>query len=69
MRKMQRAVCHCLAASAARACFRASRGQGFVGGAMTEPIKAAGAAFARSSGHTLVYVSDTTARCKRGSRR
>jgi molybdate transport system substrate-binding protein len=32
----------------------------FVGGAMTEPIKEAGAAFARSSGRTLVYVSDTT---------
>ena len=32
----------------------------FVGGAMTGPVKAAGAAFARSSGHTLVYVSDTT---------
>jgi len=32
----------------------------FVGGAMTGPVKAAGAAFARSAGHTLVYVSDTT---------
>ena len=32
----------------------------FVGGAMTEPVKAAGASFARSSGNTLVYVSDTT---------
>jgi molybdate transport system substrate-binding protein len=32
----------------------------FVGGAMTGPIKEAGDAFARSSGHTLVYVSDTT---------
>ena len=32
----------------------------FVGGAMTQPVKAAGAAFARSSGQTLVYVSDTT---------
>ena len=32
----------------------------FVGGAMTGPVKTAGAAFARSSGHTLVYVSDTT---------
>lgn len=32
----------------------------FVGGAMTGPVRAAGAAFARSSGHTLVYVSDTT---------
>ena len=32
----------------------------FVGGAMTQPVKDAGAAFARSSGATLVYVSDTT---------
>jgi len=32
----------------------------FVGGAVTEPVKDAGAAFARSSGNTLVYVSDTT---------
>jgi molybdate transport system substrate-binding protein len=32
----------------------------FVGGAMTGPVKEAGAAFARSSGDTLVYVSDTT---------
>ena len=32
----------------------------FVGGAMTAPVKEAGAAFARSSGNTLVYVSDTT---------
>ena len=32
----------------------------FVGGAMTGPVRAAGAAFARNSGHTLVYVSDTT---------
>jgi molybdate transport system substrate-binding protein len=32
----------------------------FVGGAMTEPVKEAGAAFARSSGNTLLYVSDTT---------
>lgn len=32
----------------------------FVGGAMTGPVREAGAAFARSSGHTLVYVSDTT---------
>ena len=32
----------------------------FVGGAMTGPVRAAGAAFARSSGHTVVYVSDTT---------
>ena len=32
----------------------------FVGGAVTVPVKEAGAAFARSSGNTLVYVSDTT---------
>ena len=32
----------------------------FVGGAMTEPLKEAGATFERSSGHSLVYVSDTT---------
>jgi molybdate transport system substrate-binding protein len=32
----------------------------FVGGAMTGPVKTAGAAFSRSSGHTVVYVSDTT---------
>ena len=32
----------------------------FVAGAMTTPVREAGAAFARSSGHTLVYVSDTT---------
>src|SRR5437762_9347183 len=32
----------------------------FVGGAMTVPVKEAGAAFARNSGNTLVYVSDTT---------
>ena len=31
-----------------------------VGGAVTVPVKGAGAAFARSSGNTLVYVSDTT---------
>ena len=31
-----------------------------VGGAVTEPIKEAGAAFTRSSGNRLVYVSDTT---------
>src|SRR6185295_8166231 len=31
-----------------------------VGGAMTGPVKAAGEAFSRSSGHRLVYVSDTT---------
>src|SRR6266850_2650976 len=32
----------------------------FVGGAVTEPVKEAGAAFARNSGSTLVYVTDTT---------
>jgi molybdate transport system substrate-binding protein len=32
----------------------------FVGGAMTGPVRETGAAFARSSGHTLVYISDTT---------
>jgi molybdate transport system substrate-binding protein len=32
----------------------------FVGGAMTGPVKEAGVTFARSSGNTLVYVSDTT---------
>jgi molybdate transport system substrate-binding protein len=32
----------------------------FVGGAVTEPVKEAGTAFARSSGNRLVYVSDTT---------
>ena len=32
----------------------------FVSGAMKEPVEEAGAVFARSSGHTLVYVSDTT---------
>jgi len=32
----------------------------FVGGAMTGPVKAAGDDFSRSSGHRLVYVSDTT---------
>ena len=32
----------------------------FVGGAMTGPVKEAGAAFARTSGHTLMYVSGTT---------
>ena len=32
----------------------------FVGGAMTQPTREAGAAFERSSGHTVVYVSDTT---------
>jgi molybdate transport system substrate-binding protein len=32
----------------------------FVGGAVTEPVKEAGAAFARNSGNTLVYVTDTT---------
>ena len=32
----------------------------FVGGAVTGPVKEAGAAFVRDSGSTLVYVSDTT---------
>jgi molybdate transport system substrate-binding protein len=32
----------------------------FVGGAVTEPVKEAGVAFARSSGNKLVYVTDTT---------
>ena len=32
----------------------------FVGGAVTGPVKEAGATFARNSGNTLVYVSDTT---------
>ena len=32
----------------------------FVGGAVTAPVKEAGAAFAHNSGNTLVYVSDTT---------
>ena len=32
----------------------------FVGGALTRPVQEAGAAFARSSGNTIVYVSDTT---------
>jgi molybdate transport system substrate-binding protein len=32
----------------------------FVGGAVTEPVKEAGATFARNSGSTLVYVTDTT---------
>jgi molybdate transport system substrate-binding protein len=32
----------------------------FVGGAMTTPVKEAGATFARDSKNTLVYVSDTT---------
>jgi molybdate transport system substrate-binding protein len=31
-----------------------------VGGAVTAPVKEAGAAFMRASGNTLVYVSDTT---------
>ena len=31
-----------------------------VGGAVTAPVKEAGAAFTRASGNTLVYVSDTT---------
>ena len=32
----------------------------FVGGAMTGPVRQTGEAFAKISGHTLVYVSDTT---------
>jgi molybdate transport system substrate-binding protein len=32
----------------------------FVTGAMKEPVEELGAAFARRSGHTLVYISDTT---------
>jgi molybdate transport system substrate-binding protein len=32
----------------------------FVGGAVTAPVKEAGAAFTRASGNTFVYVSDTT---------
>jgi molybdate transport system substrate-binding protein len=32
----------------------------FVGGAVTEPVKEAGAAFTRTSRNTFVYVSDTT---------
>jgi molybdate transport system substrate-binding protein len=32
----------------------------FVGGAMTTPVREAGAAFTRSSGTKIVYVSDTT---------
>lgn len=32
----------------------------FVGGAVTGPVKEAGEAFARSSGRSLVYVTDTT---------
>jgi molybdate transport system substrate-binding protein len=32
----------------------------FVGGAVTEPVKEAGVAFARNSGNRLVYVTDTT---------
>jgi molybdate transport system substrate-binding protein len=32
----------------------------FVGGAVTEPVREAGAAFTRSSGTKIVYVSDTT---------
>jgi ABC-type molybdate transport system substrate-binding protein len=32
----------------------------FVGGAVTQPVKEVGTAFARSSGSTLVYVTDTT---------
>jgi hypothetical protein len=38
----------------------------FVGGAMTGPVKEAGATFARNSDNTLVYVTDTTGRCKDG---
>ena len=32
----------------------------FTGGAMSEPVREVGAAFAKSSGHRLVYVTDTT---------
>jgi molybdate transport system substrate-binding protein len=32
----------------------------FVGGAMTEPLHEAGAVFTQSTGHRIVYVSDTT---------
>ena len=32
----------------------------FVGGAMSEPVREVGTAFAKSSGHRLVYVTDTT---------
>jgi ABC-type molybdate transport system substrate-binding protein len=32
----------------------------FVGGAVTEPVKAAGAAFTRTTRNTFVHVSDTT---------
>jgi len=32
----------------------------FLSGAMTQPVKEAGAAFSTSAGHTLVYVGDTT---------
>src|SRR5262245_32995938 len=32
----------------------------FAGGAVTAPVKEAGAAFTRTSGHMFVYVSDTT---------
>ena len=32
----------------------------FVGGAVTEPVVAAGAAFTRTTRNTFVYVSDTT---------
>ena len=32
----------------------------FVGGAVTQPVREAGNAFTRSTGNTLVYVSDTT---------
>ena len=37
----------------------------FVGGAVTEPVKEAGATFARNSGSTLVYVTDTTGALQR----
>jgi molybdate transport system substrate-binding protein len=32
----------------------------FTGGAMSEPVREVGTAFAKSSGHRLVYVTDTT---------
>jgi molybdate transport system substrate-binding protein len=37
----------------------------FVGGAVTEPVREVGAAFARSSGNRLVYVTDTTGALQR----
>ena len=61
MRELLRAsvvVTACLVAPALA--FAQAKVTVFVGGAMTEPLKEAGAAFERSSGHTLVYVSDTT---------